>query len=425
MTAKTPQEEIAEQMQQSADLFERMETKKVPYRAEIRNVLTNIRAMNDGIAKIVLQWKADYLAKAKAPDKSKPNAGQDYEDYSKPIIIPTEMIRQDGFSELAHRLYGQVINLTDKHCQPPGPDLHRGALYANFGITHLELGHFELGISWLLAASNEDFRFNRIPSVPGGYAWDIYGQWVKSTVFPKLPPDGLAFVANRLGITLGLPDLMEMLRAFSGKGDLNFLNGIIEYESVRGRIDYMGHSIRFNCLRDLATIFEVLLKRIGERHVDANVQAAFQGSPMLANMIHFMHYPEKPKKTWWSKLKAKVFPPPPVFSEGLFWNSVKRETNVLEAIKKGFNNVKHVKGRSMNDVWRYLTVTTLLDAARADDEAIAKRMLLAFRLRNESSHSFQPEDLGIIAHADEFRLWLLQAIFYTYFWFTKTGQVTL
>ena len=169
MTAKTPQEEIAEQMQQSADLFERMETQKVPYRAEIRSVLTDLRAMNDGIAKIVLQWKADYLAKAKAHDKSKPNAGQDYEDYSTPIITPTEMIRKVGFSELAHRLYKQVVRLTDEHCQPPGPDLHRGALYANFGITHLELGHFELGISWLLAAANEDFRFNRIPSVAGGY----------------------------------------------------------------------------------------------------------------------------------------------------------------------------------------------------------------------------------------------------------------
>ena len=413
MTAKTPQEEIAEQMQQSADLFERMETQKVPYRAEIRSVLTDLRAMNDGIAKIVLQWKADYLAKAKAHDKSKPNAGQDYEDYSTPIITPTEMIRKVGFSELAHRLYKQVVRLTDEHCQPPGPDLHRGALYANFGITHLELGHFELGISWLLAAANEDFRFNRIPSVPGGYSWDIYEQWVKAAVLKALPPDAITFVASRLGIKIGLAEVMEMLKGLAGNGDLNLLNGVVEYESVRGRQDYMGHSIRFTCLRDLATLFEVLLKRIGEKHVDPNVRAAFSASPMAAKIIHFMHY------------TGKLSNPATTYKEGLLWNSVQKQTDELEAIKAGFDYVADFNAHSIADVRAYLNSTVLLDAARTDQEAVGKRLLLSYRLRNETSHSFSPQDAGIVAHADEFRLWLLQSIFYAYFWFTRTGQVTL
>lgn len=73
----------------------------------------------------------------------------------------------------------------------------------------------------------------------------------------------------------------------------------------------------------------------------------------------------------------------------------------------------------------YLNSTVLLDAAWADQEAVAKRMLLSYRLRNETSHSFKPEDPGIVAHADDLQLWLLQSIFYAYFWFTRTGQVTL
>lgn len=282
---KTPQEQIAEQMQQSAALYERMEAQDVPYRKEIREVLAQLNGMSDGVER----WKSEYLARATPHDKSNP-PGQDYEDYSKSIIVPTEMIRRVGFSELAHRLYGFIVRLTDEHCQSSGSDLHRGALYANYGITHLEQGHFELGISWLLAASNEDFRFNRIPSTPGGYAWDIYGQWVESTVLTMLPPDATAFVASRLGITIGLTEMMEMLKALAGNGDLNFLRGVVEYNAVRGRQDYMGHSVRFTCLRDLATLFEVLLKRIGENHVDGNVRSAFSSSPMAANIIHFMHY---------------------------------------------------------------------------------------------------------------------------------------
>ncbi len=424
MTAKTPAEEIAQQMQESAALFQRMEEQHVPYRGEIREVLAHLNGMSEGISRIVEQWKTEYLAHAKAHDKSNP-PGQDYEDYSTSIIGPTDMIRQFGFSELSHRLYALVIRLTDQHCQPPGPDLHRGALYADYGITHLEQGHFELGISWLLAAANEDFRFNRIPAVPGGYAWEIYGQWVDSAVFKKLHPDALSFVAHRLGITIGLAELMEMLKALAGNGDLNLLRGVVEYESVRGRADYMGHSVRFSCLRDLATLFEVLLKRIGERHNDPKVQSAFSGSPMLAHIVHFMHYSKKPKPSLWQKIKTWLFPPPPAYSEGLFWNSVRKDTGVLEGIKNGFNYVKNFGSHSINDVRTYLQTHTLLHATRADEEAVAKRMLLSYRLRNQTSHSFKPEDPGIIAHADEFQLWLLQSIFYAYFWFTRTGQVTL
>ena len=58
-------------------------------------------------------------------------------------------------------------------------------------------------------------------------------------------------------------------------------------------------------------------------------------------------------------------------------------------------------------------------------DAIAKRILLAHRLRNDTSHSFKPSDPGIVAHAEEFRLWLLQAIFYLFFWARDSNQATL
>lgn len=54
---------------------------------------------------------------------------------------------------------------------------------------------------------------------------------------------------------------------------------------------------------------------------------------------------------------------------------------------------------------------------------MAKRYLLAYRLRNETSHSFNPTAPGMVAHAAEFRIWLLQTVFYTYFYFRDTGQV--
>lgn len=146
---------------------------------------------------------------------------------------------------------------------------------------------------------------------------------------------------------------------------------------------------------------------------------------MLANIIHFMHYPKKPKASFWRRLWHWVFPPRKGFIEGLFWNAVRQDTDILEGIKKGFNYVKNFGSHSIDDVWNYLQTQTLLNAARSADEEVAKRLLLSYRLRNQTSHSFKPEDPGMIAHADEFQLWLLQSIFYAYFWFTRTGQVTL
>jgi hypothetical protein len=55
-------------------------------------------------------------------------------------------------------------------------------------------------------------------------------------------------------------------------------------------------------------------------------------------------------------------------------------------------------------------------SANGDSDDLAKRLLLAHRLRNETSHGFNPSDARIEAHAEEFRLWLLQAIFNMYFW---------
>lgn len=409
------QDVLARQMQECAELYRRRQISVVPNQDEFRRALSGLNEMNEAVGRLIEQWKAEHLAKAQAHDKSNP-PGQDYENYSTPIIAVAEAIRLVGFSELAHRLYEKVVALTDQHCQPPGRDLHRGALYANYGITLLERGDFELGLSWLLAAANEDVRFNRIQNVRESYALSepgIFGQWVESKVLPCVHSDVFGFVGTRLGASLGFADLMQMLRALAGNGDLNLLRGLVEYESVRGRTDYLGDSVRFNCLRDLATLFEVFLKRVGDQHVDANVRAAFSKPPMAAKIIHFMHYTTKPTNPAWSH------------KEGLFWNSVLKQTDELEAIRAGFSYVSDFVANPIASVRTYLNSTMLLDATRAEQEDVGKRMLLAYRLRNETSHSFKPQDPGIVAHADEFQLWLLQAIFYVYFWFTRTGQVTL
>lgn len=406
--------ELADQ----ARMIEQMERDPHPYRDLLARLMRGVSEIGAVVNEIGERWKRDYLQPAVAHDKAKPD-GQDYENYSKPLIIAAEMLRMRyGFGELAHRIYLKAVELTDRHCTAPGPDLHRGALYANLGITYLDRRQFELGLSWLLAAANEDVRFNRVGDIYGSHALSdigIYGQWVQKAIMPVLAPGVLDFVNGQLGAAYGFPDVMRVLRSLAGNGDLNLLAGIVNFSDVDGRTDYMAHSVRFTCLRDLATLIEVLLKRIGAAHTDPAVRAKYAREQTMAPMIFRMHYQHDPRG---ANVALRA-----VRSAGLFWNAVRQQNDLIAGIDAGFDNVKSAGGLSLADVRAYLHATTLSTDHNAD--ALAKRYLLAYRLRNETSHSFRPEDPGVVAHAAEFRCWLLQTIIYAYFWFRDTGQVVL
>ncbi len=408
-------EEIAEAMEESAELYNRMTGKPIPYHEELVHLLKAINDVEDFVDQIVGRWKEEFLKPASAHDKNNPK-GQDYEDYSKSLIVPTEVLRRRKFKELAYRIYLHAVEVTDKHCKDNNVDLHRGALYANLAITYLERKQHELGLSWLLAAAHEDVRFNRVPNVYGSHAMSnngILGDWVKNLVEPAIPADVMGFVNAHLGTAYDIEQLMEMLRSLAGQGDLNLFAGIINFHDMEGRTDYVGQSVRFTCLRDLATLFEVLLKRIGNAHNDTAVKHKFNNSPMLAKMIYQMHYQHYPYNAGNKHLRT----------EGIFWNAIEKRVDLIDAIDAGFSFVKDL-GNDIGAVRTYMDTTTLC-AANVDTDAIAKRFLLAYRLRNETSHGFTPSNPGIVANTEEFRLWLLQAIFYLFFWARDSGHAPL
>jgi hypothetical protein len=410
-------EDIARQMEAAEKIHRTMAERRHPYHEQLYYLMRAVGDADKLVNEIGSRWKVDFLQKAAAPDKDHPG-GQDYDAYATPLIVAAEMLRkQPGCKELAHRIYLAAVRLTDQHCAASGIDLHRGALYADLAITHLERKQFELGLSWLLAAANEDVRFHRIPTVYDSYALSndgVLGQWVQELLLPAMPAAVLDFVNTQLGTAYGFPDVMYCLRSLAGHGDLNLLAGIANFADMHGRTDYIAHSVRFTCLRDLATLTEVLLKRVGVGHADAAVQGKFASGPMMANIIHHMHYLHLPgPRAANPALKAAR-------SEGLFWNSVQHQNDLIVAIDGGFDAIKDFNTTSIADVRTYLDTHAL--AADANVGALAKRFLLAYRLRNETSHSFHPTAPGMVAHAEEFRLWLLQTIFYAYFWFRDTGQ---
>lgn len=95
---------------------------------------------------------------------------------------------------------------------------------------------------------------------------------------------------------------------------------------------------------------------------------------------------------------------------------------MLEAIDGGINFCGNPRN-ALDDVWRYLNTSTLSFQDAAAD-AVAKRVLLIYRLRNETSHNLDPSNPAIVPHYDDFWLWSIEALM-TFFWTTTTGAVNL
>src|SRR5262249_23503030 len=77
---------------------------------------------------------------------------------------------------------------------------------------------------------------------------------------------------------------------------------------------------------------------------------------------------------------------------------------------------------SVDDVWNHLNTVGALSPDLVAD-AVARRILLAYKLRNFTSHTFKPQDAGVKKHHEGMRLWLLQGIFFLYCWAVETKQM--
>jgi hypothetical protein len=156
---------------------------------------------------------------------------------------------------------------------------------------------------------------------------------------------------------------------------------------------------------------------LGDAHKDATVTAAFANPPSLARLLCHMHYRDQlSARRQNPALNANKAP-------GLFHNSMTGWPALLDTIDAG---IDFCAGRANNcdQVWQHLNGNTLNGNDHAADAA-AKRFLLAYKLRNQTSHTLNPIDPAIVPHYDDFHLWLLQAVLLAYFWAKQTGDMNL
>jgi hypothetical protein len=207
-----------------------------------------------------------------------------------------------------------------------------------------------------------------------------------------------------------------MCIALARLADLRIPACLHEYSAVRGMTDPHSASVRLECLRDLAAHFEVMWKRIGSRHSDPSVRSAFSDPPTLAGLICHMHFAhDKRKRRENPSLSATN-------TQGLLWNSILQSTDVLAAIDAHIDFCANTSC-SVADVFHHLSTTQLSSSSVA--HAVAVRFLLVYRLRNETAHTFNPLDTGVVANADHLFNLLLEANLYLWFWAHETGQTAL
>lgn len=410
MPENNPTEEIA-----NLDLVQRMlEQERSPFRDDFVRLKRNIDDLFEIVNQIGQRWKNDYL------EQANPN-NPDLDEYAKPIIVFAEIIRKyKPLISLVQLIYEKSIELTENHCEKNNIDLHRGALYANLAITFLEQMRYKKALPWLHAAAKQDIDHRDDASTnDDSYAFSksgIFRQWLDSHVIPLMPTGVLSFVNNHLGSSYTNKDVKEFIDWLSGRGDLHLISSLLDYNEVSNRNDYHAYSVRLSSIRDLATLFEVVFKQIGVKHNDTNVQANFIEPPTLAGLICHMHFQKKLKQRRRNPAHNSDR------QEGLFHNSLLPNDDLLDAID---SEIDYCAGQAHNvgDVWTHLNSITLSTNNMVNETG--KRILLAYKLRNTTSHSFNPTDPDMVTHYDDFRLWLLQSVFFIYFWVKHEGYASV
>jgi len=371
-------------------------------------LINKIEALWDEVESLGSKWVMDSL-------KTADPYAADLDGYIKPLITLAELLRLKKLPDVSRDIYERAMEIIDEHCRTQGIDLHRGAIYANYAIAQFVIGRYSQALPWLHAAANEDICHRTdITTIYESYAFSengIFNQWLKMHVLPKLPAAVMAFVSTELGISISDSDVRALIRWLAGRGDLNLLTGIVEYASVGTMTDYHAEAVRLASVRDLATLFEVLLKMLGKAHNSPDVALAFATPPTLAGTICHMHFADK-RRDRRRKPSLNLSSRP-----GLFRNSVAQWPGLLAAIDAGIDRSGDA-AYTPDQVWQYLNTTTLCGTDSAAD-AVAKRILLAYRLRNETSHNINPTDPAMAPHYDDFRLWLLEAVLSVFFWVTK------
>ena len=396
--------------EEMADWVEQL-NRDVPFRQENRRLIEAIEEVHEASNALLKRWRIEYLSTAD------PTAA-DPDGYAKPLITAAELMRRMGLRGLSGGAYAWGIRLIRDHMTDTGKRLHLGAVYTNYGISHLEAQRYHEGLAWLLAAAQEDLENRGVRDPLGSYAWSdegVFGQFFRSRVLPQIPADVTAFLDQHLGRRPGEKELFEVFRWSAGEGDVNLLSGILDYARVAGQDDAHSDSVRFNCLRDLATLFEVVWKRIGRRHTDPAVRSRFAKPPTLAGLICHMHFGDD------RKARRAAAAPSTNFRKGLLWNDVHQSVELLHAVD---SEVDYCAGdeHSVEDVWNRLRAFPAAPTPLARE--VSRRFLLSYKLRNVTSHSFQPQDPGVKRHHAELRVWLLQSIFFLYRWAKQTGQLT-
>ncbi len=375
-----------------------------------QELLKTLTAERDLVNEIGERWRKEYLERAtREADPLKAD------DYARPLITLAETLRMCGRADVARRVYARSIQLIDQEALSRQTRLHRGALLSNLAICDLLAGRHTEGIAWLYAAAEEDRITYGIADVRESYALSaggIIGQWL-DRVLTSLPPRVLEFVTRNLEATLSPNDVRGFCLWSAKQWDLRIATSMVEYDSVNGKTDMHSSSVRLSVLRELASYFEVLWRRLGSLHVDPGCATRISPDRALANLICHMHYlVEDPKKRAANTaLRASK-------TTGLLWNSIKKHDALLDAIE---GEIAQCNREPLDLAWRRLSTETLSPDPKAD--AVAKRYLLAYKLRNVTSHTFEPGEGTVMnAHKDLYE-WMLQAIIYLYFSLVFTGQV--
>lgn len=213
-----------------------------------------------------------------------------------------------GYLSLAQDLYERIVDVVEKFRgdDPTSPQWrHLGMIYLNLGVTQARAGNLDRSVPSFIRARTDD---RRTYGQEGQIIHDFYETDIRQPTLDMI----YQVCHSDYDAVMPLSLDKKVLRQLSSfLDDLEYalfatLRSLAINSKENTRTPNLYSQLQMlNGLGNLCSLFEAMVKRIGERNNDPNVQARYQNRPTrftLKAALNVLYDGEKAEANWWSRV---------------------------------------------------------------------------------------------------------------------------
>jgi hypothetical protein len=264
---------------------------------------------------------------------------------------------------LSQKTYRHMLKTICKIEVSRGITLHKGLALFNLGLSQIRMNNFDEGIPNVLEAYEEDIKNAALSSKANKLSASLLKDDIISFLISNVDANYFAtLVANLPTNSISTNTLASLFSKLQEDEQLFLARIFISYKTIPFRNDIYSKIIRYDNLRNIYLLIELLLKR--------------RKSTTL---------PKKKETLGWfiSDVFANEQPWESIFSANIGLSNFNKNSNPLSSLTQFVSNFNSLYNRTIA-----LAIPPSAQGFNREDEFLARFFLLAVLMRNYTSHFF-------------------------------------